>query len=418
VSGRSGQDSILEGGAARWRFEVDMHPAQEQIYRDPARIKVVAAGRRFGKTVLCTADMMVTAATKPTANVMWIAPAHRQTRMAMRMIAKALPTAQREVNRTTQEIFLSTGGRMSFVSGERPDNLRGEGLDLVVIDEAAFVDESLWTQAVRPALSDRAGRALLISTFKGENWFYDLYRFAIDQANAEWNGWCFPTSANPYIPAAEIENARNELTKDEFGQEYLAIPTVFVGAVFDGDRLNAAADQGRGGVPVPPGAACEAGLDWGWNVTALEVCMESQDGRISWVDEQVYRKVELAERCEQIAAICKQYRVSTIYCDAAGATENVTLAKILERAGAPTFVQPVAFGAYKRAGIMARNWHLENGREVLGPHCTQLLADSKSYHYADDDKPAKGNDHTVDAATAFYASRAHVLGDELIREAA
>lgn len=413
----AGEERFEDARPEVWRVDLDLHPAQREVWEHPARFKVVAAGRRFGKTVLGTGKAIIKAASRPDANVWWVSPSHNQSRMALRMVANAIPKKHREVNRTLSEIYLSSGGRIAFKSGERWDNLRGEGLDLVVVDEAAFVAEDVWTQAIRPALSDRNGEGLLISTFDGENWFYQLYRFALDPENDQWMGWRFPTSANPFIPAAEIEEARRNLPKEVFEQEYEASPLAFAGAVFQGDQLDAAYDLHRELVlPLVP--ICEAGLDWGWTVTALEINTELADGRVAWIDEALFVKVELGERCEMIAQLCKQYRVQTIYADAAGATESVTLAKVLEKSGCPTFVQPVPFNAYKRPGIMTRSYYLQHGREVLTPNVRQLLVDSKAYHYdPTGEKPAKGNDHTVDAVTAFYASRAYQLGEELLREA-
>jgi len=406
-------------GGGTWRFELDMHPAQREIFESPARFKVAACGRRFGKTLLGTAMCIIAAASKPNGNVWWIAPSHNQSRNAFRMVEKAIPKKHREANRTLGEIYLSNGGRIAFKSGERWDNLRGEGLDLVVVDEAAFLAQDVWTQALRPALSDRNGSAFLISTFNGENWYYDLWRFAMDPANEEWAGFKFVTGDNPYIPQEEINEAQRALPKEIFEQEYMASPLAFAGAVFDAHKIDDAYEARRDFV-LPQLPNFEAGLDWGWNVTAFEVCTELVDGRIAWVDEHIYERIELNDRCERIAQICKDLRVSTIYADAAGASENVTLARILERSGAPTIVQPVPFAAYKRPGIMARSFFLEQGREVLTDNVRQLIIDSKAYHYdpKNDMKPAKGHDHSVDAATAFYASRAHLLGDELLREVA
>lgn len=416
----AGEDSIADQGAAVWRVEVDMHPAQQDIWESDARFKVIAAGRRFGKTLLGSGKAITTALSKPNAVVWWVSPSHPQSRIAQRMVANAIPKKHRDVNRTLGEIYLSNGGRIAFKSGERWDNLRGEGLDLVIVDEAAFVDENVWIQALRPALSANNGHAILISTFNGENWFYDLYRFALDPNNTEWEGWRFPTSANPYIPPGEIDEARRSLPKEVFEQEYLASPLAFSGAVFEGDKLDAAYER-RDSFTLPTYPLCDAGLDWGWNVTALEVCTELADGRIAWIDEAIYEKIELNDRCHLIADVCIQHRVQTIYCDAAGASENVTLAKILEQRGAPTFVQPVPFAVYKKPGILTRSFYLQQGREILTDNTIQLLVDSKSYHYnsapGQEEKPAKGRDHTVDAATAYYASRADVLGDEILREA-
>lgn len=413
-----GEERVRSRSAARWHFELDLHPAQRDVFEDDARFKVIAAGRRFGKTLLSAAACIIAAASKPDAVVWWVSPSHTQSRIALRMVAKFIPEAHRDVNKTLGEITLSNGGRICFKSGDRPDNLRGEGLDLVVVDEAAFVSEEVWTQALRPTLSDRNGRAILISTFDGENWFFDLYNFACDPANKEWAGWKFVTADNPYIPGSEIQEAQRNLPKEVFEQEYMSSPLAFVGAVFDGDTVDEARKLSADLV-IPSTSLCEAGLDWGWNVTALEVCAELDDGRIAWFEEHIYRKVELVKRCEAVAEVCGRLKVQTVYTDAAGASENVTLAKIFDQLGLDTFVQPVPFAVWKKPGIQTRHLYLERGREILAPTVHQLIVDTKAYKWdPTGEKPLKGNDHSVDAATAFYASRSDALGEVNEREVA
>jgi len=397
-----------------WQIDLDFHPAQTAIFESPARFKVVAAGRRFGKTFLGGALVLLAALSKPDAVVWWLSPSHSQSRDVMRYVSKLIPHSHRDINRSTGEIFFPNGSVIAFKSGDRFDNLRGAGLDFVVIDEAAQLSEELWKSVVRPMLADKLGRALLISTFNGENWFYDVHRFAIDPANTEWECWTFITATNPLIDPAEIEEARRGMPKEVFEQEFMCSPLAFSGAVFSSERLTAAyaAQQGLGALA--HGRPHEAGLDWGWNTTALEVCAELADGRIAWVGEAVWHRVELNERCHFISEVCREHNVVTLYADAAGATEIATLAKALDAAKAPTVIVPVPFNAYKRPGIMTRNFFLEQGREVLTASCPQLYADSKAYHYdKTGEMPEKVNDHTVDAATAFYASRAWQLGEHL-----
>jgi protoporphyrinogen oxidase len=200
------------------------------------------------------------------------------------------------------------------------------------------------------------------------------------------------------------------MPREKFLQEYEASPMSFVGAVFDGELINLSAQRGADMLVTPRGRSVEAGLDWGWHVTAFEVCTETADDRIVWFYEHVFEHVELNRRCQEIARLCKELDVEVIYADAAGATENVTLAVAFEKAGVRTEIQPVPFNIYKDVGIQTRRYFLENMLENVRPHCSGLIADSKRYHYdATGEKPAKGDDHTVDAATAFYASRAGVL---------
>src|SRR6185503_13975585 len=97
--------------------------------------------------------------------------------------------------------------------------LRGATLDLVVFDEAATAKPDAWP-TLRPTLSVRGGGALFISTPKGLNWFHDLFESA--DVFEDWNRWQFPSVDNPYLPASDVEKAREQMSSLVFSQEYLA----------------------------------------------------------------------------------------------------------------------------------------------------------------------------------------------------
>jgi len=118
-------------------------------------------------------------------------------------------------------VTLPGGGFVAVRSADNPDSLRGEGLDFVVMDECAFMQREAWTEAIRPALSDRLGKALFISTPKGRNWFWENYQRGINGEEG-WQSWTFPTVNNPYIAASEVEAARRDLPEIIYRQEYLA----------------------------------------------------------------------------------------------------------------------------------------------------------------------------------------------------
>lgn len=187
----------------------------------PARYRVMACGRRFGKTRLGSALCIKTAADGGRA--WWVAPSYKMSEVGWRLIrrlAAQIPGA--DVRRGERRVTFPGGGEVQVRSADNPDSLRGDGLDFVVMDECAFMDETAWTEALRPALSDRKGRAMFISTPKGQNWYYRLWLQCADPAQDEWRGWQLPTAANPYIDPAEIEAARQSLPERVFRQEYLA----------------------------------------------------------------------------------------------------------------------------------------------------------------------------------------------------
>ncbi len=344
-------------------------------------------------------------------DVWWVAPDYPIATIGWREIkglARQVPGA--EVRESERRIEFPSGGFVQAKSAHDEGSLRGEGLDRVVIDEAAFLPSAdRWNSEIRPALADKKGAATLLSTFNGENFFYDFYQLGQDPSELEWESWRQPTSANPWIDPAEVEAARRNTPEAQFEQEWMANPLVYVGAVFKGGLVQEAIERGVAAQPDHSHPAY-AGLDWGYaNETALEVCREHPtENGVHWFFEKTWKTTELNERCRGIAAACKRFGVRVVFADAAGATENRTLLSHLEAAGTKTAIKPVPFGRFKEAGIATRRWYLENGLESLGT--PKLARDTKRYRYKEGrEEVEKVDDHTVDAATAFYSARRRVL---------
>ncbi len=233
------------------------HPRQREIALDGTRFRVAACGRRFGKTRLGAALCIMTAGKGGRA--WWVAPTYPVASVGWRLIhrmARQVPGAA--VRQSERLITLPNGGEIQVRSADNPDSLRGEGLDFVVMDECAFTREEAWQEALRPALSDRRGRALFISTPKGRNWFWRLWQRCIDEHDHEWRGWQLPTSDNPYIDPAEIEAARQLLPERIFAQEFLAQFLDDAGGVFH--RVMECATAAPLSTPLP-GRAYIAGVD-------------------------------------------------------------------------------------------------------------------------------------------------------------
>lgn len=233
------------------------HPRQRDIAIDPARFKVAACGRRFGKTRLGAAICIMTAGQGGRA--WWVAPTYPVSSVGWRLIRRmALQVPGATVRQGDRYVTLANGGEIQVRSADNPDSLRGDGLDFVVMDECAFIREEAWSEALRPALSDRKGRALFISTPKGRNWFWRLWQRCIDTHDTEWSGWQLPTADNPYIDPAEIEAARQGLPERVFRQEYLAEFLDDAGGIFR--RVMDAATATALDAP-QPGRAYVAGVD-------------------------------------------------------------------------------------------------------------------------------------------------------------
>ena len=214
----------------RTTIDAQPHPGQLEVHNSEARFKVLSAGRRWGKTRLGVNECL-DAASKG-GRAWWVSPSYKTSEVGwrpLRQIARKIPGA--EIRLVDRVVNFPGGGFVAVRSADNPDSLRGEGLDYVVMDECAFMQREAWTEAIRPALSDRLGKALFISTPKGRNWFWEAYQRGVREEEG-WQAWTFPTSSNPYIEPAEIEAAKRDLPEIIFRQEYLAEFIDDAGGVF------------------------------------------------------------------------------------------------------------------------------------------------------------------------------------------
>lgn len=205
------------------------HPGQAAVHDHPARFKVLAAGRRWGKTRLGVNECLDVAAHGGRA--WWIAPTYKMSEVGWRPLRRIAQQAGWEIRKVDKQIILPGYGEVTVRSADNPDTLRGEGLNFAVLDECAYMQEATWTEAIRPALSDRQGAAMFISTPAARNWFWRLWQYG-QENHTDWQSWRLPTSDNPYIPPDEIEAAQESLPELIFEQEYLAVFLENAGVVF------------------------------------------------------------------------------------------------------------------------------------------------------------------------------------------
>lgn len=212
-------------------LRVPLHPGQLEVARHEARFKVLACGRRWGKTTLGVYMCFITASEGGRA--WWVAPSFPVAKVgwrSLKTIARKVPDIQ--IREGEKALYFPGGGSVVVRSADNPDSLRGEGLNFCVIDEAAFVQESAWLEALRPALSDRIGHALIISTPKGRNWFWRAYQMGRDELEPDFMSWTFPSNANPFMKQKEVDDAQKMLPESIFQQEYLAVFLEDSGTVF------------------------------------------------------------------------------------------------------------------------------------------------------------------------------------------
>lgn len=217
-------------------FEVNLHTNQQKMFDSKARFKIVSCGRRFGKTWFAAYELLLKSAFVLQDGVSWVvSPRYKQTMIIWRRLKKIIPPGVvKEIREGDKYIELTNGHQIWAMSADDPDSLRGEGLDFVVIDEAAMIKEAAWIEAIQPALMDKKGKAILISTPKGLNFFYDLYCYgeSEDPMYSEWESFKYSSYDNPYLDPNEIDMMVRKLPPHIARQEIFAEFLTGTGEVF------------------------------------------------------------------------------------------------------------------------------------------------------------------------------------------
>jgi len=211
---------------------------QAEIHQSRKRFRVVNGGRRIGKSKLGGREAFAQCVI-PGSYVWVVGPtmdlAEKEFRVVWDLVVdKHMIPVRRKSERETF-IQFENGSVIECRTEENPDQLIGEGLDLVILAEAARLKERTWHQYIRPALADRQGRALFTSTPRGFNYFHEFYLKGQETGNPDhnwWESWTIPSRMNPILPAEEIEEARKNSTPEAFAQEWEAKFIAYGGLVF------------------------------------------------------------------------------------------------------------------------------------------------------------------------------------------
>jgi hypothetical protein len=202
-------------------MKVVLKRPQWTVFRCAERFRVLAAGRRFGKTFLALTEL-IRAAWVPGGKAWYVAPTYRQAKRvawkALKSMTKAYWAAK--PNETDLTIELISGGAISLRGADNYDALRGDGLDFIVLDEYASMAPEAWTEVLRPALADKQGGALFIGTPRGRNHFFDLYEAAQNQPH--WAAFQFTTEQGGIVLREELESAMHEMDERTYRQEFQA----------------------------------------------------------------------------------------------------------------------------------------------------------------------------------------------------
>lgn len=186
----------------------------------------VNAGRQSGKSMLSINQSIFWALSKKNQIVYWVSPtAGQASKVYKQMLNAVLPTElvkSYKGSKGDTEIVFHNGSVITFRSGAQEDSLRGESVNYMIIDEAAFIKEDTFKIVLLPFLNVTGKKCLIVSTPKGKNWYYYHYLMGINGTNDKYKSFQFNSSDNPYSNEMVIDLAKQKLPQPLFAQEYLA----------------------------------------------------------------------------------------------------------------------------------------------------------------------------------------------------
>jgi len=197
-------------------------PLQQEIHKNLKRFNVLVCHRRFGKTVLTVNELIKKClqCTLPRPRYYYIAPTYSMAKRIawdyLKHYTGVLP--KMEYHETELRADLPNGGRIQLLGCERIDTLRGLYMDGVILDEVSQMPPKLWTEIIRPALSDRKGFMIAIGTPAGHNSFFDLYNHGLQ--DEQWFAKSFKASETKVVEQEELDEAKKLMPPEIYEAEY------------------------------------------------------------------------------------------------------------------------------------------------------------------------------------------------------
>jgi phage terminase large subunit len=306
--------------------------AQQMIADAPFRFRVAICGRRFGKTHLAIREL-AKYSRLPDQRVWYVAPTYRMAKQIVwKKLKKKLLSINwvKKVNEQDLTLELINGSEISLRGADNYDSLRGVGLNFVVLDEFADIDEEAWKEVLRPTLADTQGHALFLGTPKGMNWAKELFDNYTTKKN--WMSFQFTTLDGGNVPEDEVEQAREDLDARTFRQEFMATFENFSGIIayaFGQHNIKQAE-------PVNAYEPLILGTDFNVSPMSCTVMRRTKDG-LHQIDEIVLYSSNTNELIDEIRNRYPNNPI-TIFPDPAGVQRKTsangnTDIKLLENAG-------------------------------------------------------------------------------------
>jgi hypothetical protein len=345
-------------GAPLWDHQI-------AVVRSRARYRVLCAGRQAGKSRLFAVLALHKAFSKPGSVILIISAgetaAQRLLAEITSLLSSELLAPSKAGEPTKSEIFLTNGSHIISVPASQKQ-VRGWAIDLLVLDEAGFIDQSIW-RAAEPVIIARPGSEIIIcSSPWGDmtHFFRTLWQRGTDSPDEMYQSWHWPSSISPMVDQKLLDEIRKREGEEYFAREYLAIWTDDAGSFLTEEEINSAVATYELVSPERVAAwspwdrwserrercyTAAAGVDWAYSRDAQALVLVSalDDGGLNGGREHRYYlpwlefayKTPYASWVTKVADCANGYglRVCASECNGVGAAPTQSLSDEIARRG-------------------------------------------------------------------------------------
>jgi len=409
--------NITNANKLAFFHKIGYHPHEGQIplHLSSSRFKTIIAASRFGKTMFAAHEIIAEAMEPVKGKVIWcVAPtydlADKVFRIVMDTMVYQLGLETTHKSDKDRIIQFKWGVTVQGKSTHIKESLLGEGVDVMVVDEAARIPSSIWQKFLRQRLSNKLGRGIFISSPCGtDGWFVDNYRRGMEGTDPLYKSWQCPLWLNNLFPKEEIEQMSRELPPEVFDQEAGAKLVPPGGRVYkQWDEAVHVSEEAEFDPAVPFDIAVDFGAR---NATACLFIQKAGVDKYNIFDEfyeagqdSMYCAARIKTKCDKYMQQTGQTTVRFIH-DPSGKDESSIYKKFMPYLSKEKANNDIVPGINTvKYGLVVPE-ESPRPRVLTHPRCVKHTWEMGAYHYSEriiSEIPLSVNDHSCDARRYYF----------------
>ena len=371
----TGMDYKIKEKKLREKIGFKPFPGQKDIIDgfDKNRHVVICAGTRWGKTMLCS-YLCLRELVGFKKRVWNVSPTYDLTKKVFRYlkewIIEYFPKEFKIQERPFPRITSVTGSVWEGKSAENEKGLKGEELDLVIVDEAAELKPEVYERHLRARIASREGKSVLISTPKGRNWFYREYLKGKKRDN--YATFRFKSTDGVSITEKEFKEITDNIPKAIVEQEYLAKFLADAAAVFPDPYENVKGEL----QDVEKGARYVMGVDLAKHRDFTVVIVARRDSN-QVVHFKRWQKIPWSLTRKRVLGIAQRFNNAKVFIDSTGVGDPI----VEDLEGEGIIVEPFIYTYKKKKQLIEKLCLFLEQQELTYPKIPDLLDELETFGY-------------------------------------